>query len=68
MTIIIYELLYSIQPANAAVMVHIHGGGYMGGAGSFEPYDWHPMAALGEVIVVAMNYRLGFLGFMSTGL
>ncbi|XP_064628462.1 fatty acyl-CoA hydrolase precursor, medium chain-like [Lineus longissimus] len=47
------------------VMVWIHGGGFSGGAGM--QYDGSKMAALGDVIVVTINYRLGLLGFFSTG-
>ncbi|XP_072027674.1 acetylcholinesterase-like [Amphiura filiformis] len=54
------------KPSNAAVMVHIHGGGYMIGAGTMEDFDFYPMSALGEVIIVSFNYRLGTLGFLST--
>lgn len=50
-------------------MISIHGGGYMWGFGSAkENFDFHPMAALGDVIVVTINYRLGVLGFLSTGM
>ncbi|XP_012688031.1 carboxylesterase 5A-like isoform X1 [Clupea harengus] len=47
------------------VMVWIHGGGlYMGGA--FQ-YDGSVLAAYENIVVVAIQYRLGFLGFFSTG-
>ncbi|XP_072044517.1 uncharacterized protein [Amphiura filiformis] len=56
------------KPSNAAVMFWIHGGGYGIGAGSFsEGMDLHPLAALGDVIVVSINYRLGAIGFLATG-
>ncbi|XP_072044528.1 carboxylic ester hydrolase-like [Amphiura filiformis] len=56
------------KPSNAAVMFWIHGGGYNMGAGSFtEEMDLHPLAALGDVIVVSINYRLNAFGFLSTG-
>ncbi|XP_022100009.1 cholinesterase 1-like [Acanthaster planci] len=55
-------------PPEAAVLVHIHGGGYMAGAGTMEELLWPtPTAAIGDVIVVGLNYRLGALGFLSTG-
>lgn len=44
------------------VMVFIHGGGFVNGAGS--RYDGSELAASGNVIVVTINYRLGPLGFM----
>ncbi len=52
-------------PANAGpalpVMVEIHGGGFVIGA---PPNGTH-LAASGHVIVVAIHYRLGILGFLA---
>lgn len=56
-------------PGNAAagsklpVMVFIHGGGFVNGAGS--QYDGSELAASGNVIVVTINYRLGPFGFLA---
>ncbi|KAK1883044.1 Neuroligin-2 [Dissostichus eleginoides] len=47
------------------VMLFIHGGSYMEGSGNL--FDGSVLAAYGNVIVVTMNYRLGVLGFLSTG-
>ncbi|XP_070547195.1 fatty acyl-CoA hydrolase precursor, medium chain-like [Ptychodera flava] len=48
------------------VMVWIHGGAlFMGSGGTY--YDGTALAALGDVILVAINYRLGPFGFFSTG-
>uniref|UniRef100_A0AAZ3PG31 Carboxylesterase type B domain-containing protein n=1 Tax=Oncorhynchus tshawytscha TaxID=74940 RepID=A0AAZ3PG31_ONCTS len=47
------------------VMLFIHGGSYMEGTGNM--FDASVLAAYGNVIVVSMNYRLGVLGFLSTG-
>jgi para-nitrobenzyl esterase len=51
-------------PANAGpglpVMVEIHGGGFVIGA----PPNGAHLAASGHVIVVAIHYRLGILGFL----
>ncbi|XP_022821930.1 neuroligin-3 isoform X1 [Spodoptera litura] len=47
------------------VMVYIHGGQYSSGASNMFPA--HMMAAFYNVIVVSINYRLGALGFLSTG-
>ncbi|KAI1902555.1 hypothetical protein AGOR_G00017080 [Albula goreensis] len=47
------------------VMLYIHGGSYMEGTGNM--FDGSVLAAYGNVIVVTMNYRLGVLGFLSTG-
>ncbi|XP_064624507.1 acetylcholinesterase-like [Lineus longissimus] len=51
--------------ANKAVMVWIHGGGFVLGHGDL--YDGLKMAALGDVIIVTLNYRLGIFGFFTTG-
>ncbi|KAI1899338.1 hypothetical protein AGOR_G00060760 [Albula goreensis] len=47
------------------VMVYIHGGSYMEGTGNM--IDGSILASYGNVIVVTINYRLGVLGFLSTG-
>ncbi|KAM4734643.1 fatty acyl-CoA hydrolase precursor, medium chain [Anableps anableps] len=58
-------------PANRApdarlpVMVWIHGGGFM--LGSVSTYDGSALAAYQDVVVVLIQYRLGVLGFLSSG-
>jgi para-nitrobenzyl esterase len=47
---------------NLAVMVWIHGGGFVAGGTSEPRQDGHNLAKLG-VVVVSMNYRLGIFGF-----
>eukprot|EP00062_Callorhinchus_milii_P000712 gi/632934949/ref/XP_007887125.1/ PREDICTED: neuroligin-1 [Callorhinchus milii] len=47
------------------VMVYIHGGSYMEGTGNI--FDGSVLASYGNVIVITVNYRLGVLGFLSTG-
>ncbi|XP_054646594.1 neuroligin-1 isoform X1 [Dunckerocampus dactyliophorus] len=47
------------------VMVFIHGGSYMEGTGNL--FDGSILASYGNVIVITVNYRLGVLGFLSTG-
>ncbi|XP_051882455.1 neuroligin 4 X-linked a isoform X1 [Pristis pectinata] len=47
------------------VMVYIHGGSYMESTGNL--IDGSILASYGNVIVVTLNYRLGVLGFLSTG-
>ena len=44
------------------VMVWIHGGSFVHGAGAF--YESSALAAVGGVVVVTINYRLGVLGFL----
>ncbi|XP_072175903.1 acetylcholinesterase-like [Diadema setosum] len=55
------------KPTSAAVMFWIHGGGYQAGAGFVPELSPTFLAAYGEVIVVTINYRLGPLGFLTTG-
>lgn len=45
------------------VLVYIHGGGWMLGAGSEPDYDGARPAAHGDMVVVNFNYRLGLLGW-----
>src|SRR5215471_12280387 len=46
------------------VMVFIHGGYFVFGAGSLPIYDGAYLAASGNAVVVTLNYRLGALGFL----
>ncbi|XP_059958412.1 bile salt-activated lipase [Mesoplodon densirostris] len=58
---------------NLPVMIWIYGGGFLMGAGhgpnflSNYLYDGEEIATQGNVIVVSFNYRVGPLGFLSTG-
>ncbi|XP_045200613.2 neuroligin-4, Y-linked-like isoform X2 [Mercenaria mercenaria] len=47
------------------VMIFIHGESYEVGTGN--AYDGSVLASYGGVIVITVNYRLGVLGFLSTG-
>ncbi|KAJ3592711.1 hypothetical protein NHX12_007838, partial [Muraenolepis orangiensis] len=47
------------------VMVYVHGGSYTEGTGNMM--DGSVLASYGNVIVITLNYRLGVLGFLSTG-
>ncbi|XP_043928389.1 neuroligin-4, X-linked isoform X2 [Protopterus annectens] len=53
------------QSNKKPVMVYIHGGSYIEGTGNM--IDGSILASYGNVIVVTLNYRLGVLGFLSTG-
>src|SRR5271168_2718782 len=53
--------------ARRPVMVWIHGGAFVLGAGSHGVYDGTGLAELGAV-VVTINYRLGAFGFLALGL
>ncbi|XP_025743751.1 bile salt-activated lipase isoform X1 [Callorhinus ursinus] len=58
---------------NLPVMIWIYGGAFLMGAGhganflSNYLYDGEEIATRGNVIVVTFNYRVGPLGFLSTG-
>uniref|UniRef100_A0A8C5N0E0 Carboxylic ester hydrolase n=1 Tax=Leptobrachium leishanense TaxID=445787 RepID=A0A8C5N0E0_9ANUR len=53
------------QDARLPVMVYIHGGGLtMGGTSMI---DGSALSAYENVVIVAIQYRLGVLGFLSTG-
>lgn len=55
------------QPTNAAVMVWIHGGSFNDGSAMSYDYYGVPMAAVGDVIVVTINYRVNIFSRFSTG-
>lgn len=46
------------------VVVWLHGGAWQSGAGALDWYDGARLAARGDVVVVAPNYRLGALGWL----
>ena len=46
------------------VLVWIHGGAFVIGAGSQESYNGEALARRGDVVVVTINYRLGVFGFL----
>ena len=48
-------------------MVYIHGGGFKGGSAMTYDYYSLPLVAVGDVIVVVINYRLGVFAHFSTG-
>ena len=55
-------------PSNKAVQklpvaIYVHGGAFMGGAGSNLPFVCNELAKSG-VIVITINYRLGAFGFL----
>ncbi|CAH1267860.1 CES2 [Branchiostoma lanceolatum] len=52
-------------PAGLAVLFFIHGGGLVSGGGA--QYDGRALTALGNIVVVIINYRLDALGFLGTG-
>jgi len=50
--------------ARRPVMVWIHGGAFVNGAGSQPVYDGTAFARNGDIVVVTVNYRLGAFGFL----
>ncbi|XP_071384688.1 cocaine esterase-like [Centroberyx affinis] len=61
----IYTPANAAPDANLPVMVWIHGGGLTSGSASI--YDGSALAAYQDMVVVLIQYRLGLLGFLSTG-
>jgi para-nitrobenzyl esterase len=46
------------------VLLWIHGGAFLNGSGSMPWYHGSRLAALGDVVVITCNYRLGTFGFL----
>ncbi|XP_005403774.1 PREDICTED: pyrethroid hydrolase Ces2e-like [Chinchilla lanigera] len=61
----IYTPAYANESSNLPVMVWIHGGALVGGMAS--EFDGSNLVASEDVIIVTIQYRLGVLGFFSTG-
>ncbi|XDV52674.1 hypothetical protein PO909_021368 [Leuciscus waleckii] len=61
----IYTPSKPVDNTKLPVMVWIHGGGFS--AASASMFDGHVLAAYQDVVVVLIQYRLGLLGFFSTG-
>ncbi|XP_036604060.1 pyrethroid hydrolase Ces2e-like [Trichosurus vulpecula] len=61
----IYVPVQAKEGARLPVMVWIHGGGFV--LGSASMFDGSILSASKNVVVVAIQYRLGILGFFSTG-
>nr|XP_054755484.1 cholinesterase-like [Lytechinus pictus] len=56
----------SPKPNNAAVLVYIHGGTFVTGSAMTYMYYGVPLVAVGDVIVVTVNYRVGIFSRFST--
>ncbi|KAJ8866286.1 hypothetical protein PR048_032129 [Dryococelus australis] len=52
------------QRPRAPILVWIYGGGYMSGTSTLDIYDADIFAAMTDVIVASMQYRLGAFGFL----
>lgn len=57
----------AVDDSALPVLVWIHGGAYIAGAGDAEIYDPHTLVEEQNIIVVSVTYRLGVLGFLGTG-
>ncbi|MCC1498156.1 carboxylesterase/lipase family protein [Alcanivorax sp. 1008] len=53
------------KPGPHPVMVWIHGGAYNAGGGGSPAYSGKRLAREHDVVVVTINYRLGFFGFLA---
>lgn len=55
----------ALDESRRPVMVWIHGGGFVTGTAGSLLYRGDELARRGDVVVVAVNYRLGALGFLA---
>jgi para-nitrobenzyl esterase len=53
-----------VDNAHRPVMVYLHGGAFLTGAGSWPMYNGATLARRGDVVVVTINYRLGLFGYL----
>ncbi len=55
----------AIDKKRRPVVIWLHGGAWQSGAGALDWYDGAQLAAQGDIVVVAPNYRLAALGWLS---
>lgn len=55
------------KEAKLPVVVHVHGGGYFAGSNSEVCFDGQHFAPNKDIVFVAIQYRLGALGFLYLG-
>jgi para-nitrobenzyl esterase len=55
----------NLDDARRPVMIWIHGGAFVIGAGSQTMYLRNTLVPRGDVVLVSINYRLGVLGFIN---
>ncbi len=53
-----------LDGAKRPVLVWIHGGAFLIGAGSTPIYEGRDLARRGDIVIVTINYRLGALGYL----
>lgn len=49
-----------------SVMIWFYGGGFKSGSANYDETDGRVLSALGDVVVVTFNYRVGAFGFLDT--
>lgn len=52
------------QKTGLPMLVWIYGGGFMSGSSTLDIYNAEILAAVGNVIVASMQYRVGAFGFL----
>lgn len=55
------------KPALRPVAVYLYGGAFNEGSAGMIDYDGGNFASRSDVVIVTLNYRVGALGFLSTG-
>jgi para-nitrobenzyl esterase len=63
LTLNIFVPALASSKSNLPVMVWIHGGAFVNGSG--RDFDASALVTQGDVIVVTINYRLGYFGFLA---
>lgn len=54
----------AVDASDRPVLVWLHGGAWISGAGSLDWYDGATLARDGNMVVVGVNYRLGAMGYL----
>ncbi|MEW6272778.1 MAG: carboxylesterase family protein [Thermodesulfobacteriota bacterium] len=65
LTVNVWRRRESNRPDARPVLVWIYGGSFTSGANQYPVYQGDYMAAAADVVVVALNYRVGALGFLA---
>jgi para-nitrobenzyl esterase len=63
LTLNIFAPASATASSKLPVMVWVHGGGFISGSG--RDFDGSALATRGNILVVTINYRLGYLGFLA---
>jgi carboxylesterase type B len=65
LTVNVWRRTLSNRPDARPVLVWIYGGSFTSGANQYPVYQGDYVAAAQDVVVVALNYRVGALGFLA---